>query len=49
VKPEQVEAVGASMIKLADFVVPEAIIGDLRARTKEEAVREMVDALHVAG
>ena len=30
------------MIKLADFVVPEAIICDLRARTKEEAVREMV-------
>jgi mannitol/fructose-specific phosphotransferase system IIA component (Ntr-type) len=37
------------MIKLADFVVPEAIICDLRARTKEEAVREMVDALHAAG
>jgi mannitol/fructose-specific phosphotransferase system IIA component (Ntr-type) len=37
------------MIKLADFVVPEAIICDLRARTKEEAVREMVDALHAGG
>jgi nitrogen PTS system EIIA component len=37
------------MIKLADFVVPEAIICDLRARTKEEAVREMVDAFHAAG
>jgi mannitol/fructose-specific phosphotransferase system IIA component (Ntr-type) len=37
------------MIKLADFVVPEAIICDLRARTNEEAVREMVDALCAAG
>ena len=37
------------MIKLADFVVAEAIICDLRSRTKEEAVREMVDALHAAG
>ena len=36
-------------MKLADFVVPEAIIPDLRAGTKEEAVREMVDALHAAG
>ena len=35
-------------MKLADFVVPEAIISELRARTKEEAVREMVDALYVA-
>jgi mannitol/fructose-specific phosphotransferase system IIA component (Ntr-type) len=40
---------GARMIKLADFVVPEAIISDLRARAKEEAVREMVDALHAEG
>ena len=37
------------MIKLADFVLPEAILSDLRARTKEEAVREMVDALHAEG
>ena len=37
------------MIKLADFVVHEAIICDLRARSKEEAVREMVDAFHAAG
>src|SRR5262245_11444619 len=37
------------MIKLADFVVPEAIIPDLQGSTKEEAVREMVDALHAAG
>jgi PTS system fructose-specific IIC component len=36
-------------MKLADFVVPEAIISDLRARTKEGAIREMVDALHAAG
>ena len=37
------------MIKLADFVVPGAILPDLRARTKEEAVREMVGALHAEG
>jgi PTS system fructose-specific IIA component/PTS system nitrogen regulatory IIA component len=36
-------------MKLADFVVPEAIIPDLRAGTKEEAAREMVDLLHVLG
>ena len=36
-------------MKLADFIVPEAIISDLRASTKEGAVREMVDALHAAG
>lgn len=36
-------------MKLADFVVPEAIIPDLRATTKEEATREMVDALCAAG
>jgi PTS system nitrogen regulatory IIA component len=36
-------------MKFADFVVPEAIIPDLRAGTKEEAAREMVDALHAAG
>ena len=30
-------------MKLADFVVPEAIISELRARTKVEAVREMVE------
>ena len=28
-------------MKLADFVVPEAIIPDLRAGTKEEAAREL--------
>jgi mannitol/fructose-specific phosphotransferase system IIA component (Ntr-type) len=36
-------------MKLADFVVPEAIIPDLRAGTKEEAASEMVDVLHAAG
>jgi mannitol/fructose-specific phosphotransferase system IIA component (Ntr-type) len=36
-------------MKLADFVVPEAIIPDLRAGTKDEAAREMVDALHAVG
>jgi PTS system fructose-specific IIA component/PTS system nitrogen regulatory IIA component len=35
-------------MKLADFVVPEAILPDLRATTKEEAIREMVDALRAA-
>ena len=37
------------MIRLADFVVPEAILPDLRATTKEEAFHEMVDALRAAG
>ena len=36
-------------MNLADFVVPEAIIVDLRADTKEEAAREMVDVLHAVG
>jgi PTS system fructose-specific IIA component/PTS system nitrogen regulatory IIA component len=36
-------------MKLADFVVPEAIIPDLRAGGKEEAVREMVGVLHAVG
>jgi mannitol/fructose-specific phosphotransferase system IIA component (Ntr-type) len=36
-------------MKLAEFVVPDAIIPDLRAGTKEEAAREMVDVLHAAG
>ena len=36
-------------MKLADFVVPEAIIADLRAGTKEEAAREMVDVLYAVG
>jgi nitrogen PTS system EIIA component len=36
-------------MKLADFVVPEAIIPDLRAGTKEEAAREIVDVLHAVG
>src|SRR5262249_53718585 len=36
-------------MKLADFVVPEAIIPDLRAGTREGAAREMADALCAAG
>jgi PTS system fructose-specific IIA component/PTS system nitrogen regulatory IIA component len=36
-------------VKLADFIVPEAILPDLRATTKEEAVREMVSSLCAAG
>jgi PTS system fructose-specific IIA component/PTS system nitrogen regulatory IIA component len=37
------------MMKLADFVVPEATIADLRAGTREEAAREMVEVLHAMG
>jgi mannitol/fructose-specific phosphotransferase system IIA component (Ntr-type) len=44
-----IEAIRVRSMKLADFIVPEAIIADLRASTKEGAVREMVDALHAAG
>jgi len=36
-------------MNLTDFVVPEAILPDLQATTKEEAIREMVDALRAAG
>jgi nitrogen PTS system EIIA component len=36
-------------MKLADFVISEAIIPDLQAGTKEEAIREMVNALCAAG
>jgi mannitol/fructose-specific phosphotransferase system IIA component (Ntr-type) len=36
-------------MKLADFVVAEAIISDLRATTKEDAVRVIVNALRAAG
>ncbi len=36
-------------MKLSDFVVPESIIVDLQATTKEEAIREIVAALHHAG
>ena len=36
-------------MKLADFVISEAIIPDLQAGTKEEAIREMVDVLHAVG
>jgi nitrogen PTS system EIIA component len=44
--------VGPSMegrMKLLDFVVKEAILVDLQATGKEEAIREMVGSLHRAG
>ena len=36
-------------MKLSDFVVREAIIADLKATGKEEAIREIIGALHGAG
>src|SRR4051794_12082741 len=36
-------------MKLSDFVVPEAILTDLQATGKEEAIREIVGSLHQAG
>jgi mannitol/fructose-specific phosphotransferase system IIA component (Ntr-type) len=36
-------------MRIADFVVRDAIIPDLRANTKEGVIREMVDALRSAG
>lgn len=36
-------------MKLLDFVVPEAIIVDLQATGKEEAIREIIQSLHDAG
>jgi mannitol/fructose-specific phosphotransferase system IIA component (Ntr-type) len=36
-------------MKLSDFVVREAIVVDLQATGKEEAIREIVRSLHVAG
>jgi mannitol/fructose-specific phosphotransferase system IIA component (Ntr-type) len=36
-------------MKLADFVVRDAVIANLAARTKEEVVREMVGSLRAAG
>jgi nitrogen PTS system EIIA component len=36
-------------MKLLDFVVREAIVVDLQALGKEEAIREMVGSLHRAG
>ena len=36
-------------MKLSDFVVREAILVDLRATGKEEAIREIVRSLHDAG
>lgn len=36
-------------MKLTDFVVPEAIIPDLQATSKEDAIRTMIDGLRAAG
>jgi len=36
-------------MKLSDFVVREAIVVDLQATGKEDAIREIVQALHHAG
>lgn len=36
-------------MKLSDFVVREAIVVDLKAGGKEEAIREIVQSLHAAG
>jgi PTS system nitrogen regulatory IIA component len=36
-------------MKLSDFVVPDAIIPDLKASTKEAAIREVVESLRLAG
>jgi nitrogen PTS system EIIA component len=36
-------------MKLSDFVVPEAILVDLQANGKEEAIREIVRSLYTAG
>ena len=36
-------------MKLSDFVIREAVIPDLSARTKEEVIREMVEGLRIAG
>ncbi len=36
-------------MRLIDFVVPEAIIPDMKARTKDEAIQEIVDTLVAAG
>src|SRR5690606_18823750 len=40
---------GSEPMKLLDFVVPEAIVADLKARTKEEAIPEIIDALVASG
>lgn len=36
-------------MRIADFVVRDAIIPDLRAATKESVIREMVESLRAAG
>ena len=36
-------------MKLTDFVVPEAILPDLRVESKEDAIRQMVSSLRTSG
>lgn len=36
-------------MKLSDLMVDDAIVPELRARTRDEAIRELVDALAAAG
>jgi len=36
-------------MRLGDFIQPDHIIADLKARTKEEAIEELVDALVASG
>jgi len=36
-------------MKLSDFVIREAVIPDLSARSKEGVIREMVESLRIAG
>ena len=36
-------------MRMSDFVVKDAIVPELRATTKEEVIREMVDSLRAAG
>ncbi|MEO1996518.1 MAG: PTS sugar transporter subunit IIA [Planctomycetaceae bacterium] len=36
-------------MKLTDFVVPEAILPDLRVESKEDAIRQMVSSLRASG
>lgn len=36
-------------MKLSDFVVPEAIVPNVQAESKEAAIREMVDSLKTCG
>src|SRR5262245_28664415 len=36
-------------MRMSDFVVKDAIVSDLKAGTKEEVIREMVESLRAAG